>query len=66
MQSVSLNLKHESIQATDQIYGIFDKFDVKERIQNFGNSEEINLLEEIPLNDRLFVVDLYRLYKEKQ
>jgi len=38
---------------------------MKERLHNLGNSEEINLLEEIPPEDRDFVLDLYRLYKEK-
>jgi len=38
---------------------------MKERLHNLGNSEEINLLEEIPPEDREFVLDLYRLYKEK-
>ena len=56
---------HESIQTTDHTYGLFDKNDMKERLHNLGNSGEINLLEEIPPEDREFVLDLYRLYKEK-
>ena len=38
---------------------------MKERLHNLGNSEEINLLEEIPPEDREFVLEIYRVYKEK-
>jgi hypothetical protein len=57
---------HESIHTTDRIYGLFTKNDMKERLHNLGNSEEINLLEEIPPEDREFVLNLYRLYKQKR
>ena len=56
---------HESIQTTDQTYDLFDKNDMKERLHNLGHSEEINLLEEIPPEDREFVLEIYRVYKEK-
>ena len=55
---------HESIQTTDQTYGLFDKNDMKERLHNLGNSEEINLLEEIPPEDREYVLEIYRLDKK--
>jgi len=65
LEALKENLMHESIQTTDRIYGLFNQTDMKERLHNLGNSEEINLLEEIPPEDREFVLDLYRLYKEK-
>jgi hypothetical protein len=49
---------HESIQTTDRIYGLFVKGDMKEQLHNLGNSEEINLLEEISPEDRDFLVDI--------
>jgi integrase len=66
LEALKENLMHESIQTTDRIYGLFDKNDMKERLHNLGNAEEINLLEEIPPEDREFVLDLYRLYKQKR
>jgi integrase len=65
LEALKENLMHESIQTTDRIYGLFNKNDMKERLHNLGNSEEINLLEEIPPEDREFVLEIYRVYKEK-
>ena len=56
---------HESIQTTDRVYGLFDKNDMKERLHNLDNKEEINLLNEIPPEDRPLVLDLYRIIKSK-
>jgi site-specific recombinase XerC len=65
LEALKENLMHESIQTTDQTYGLFDKNDMKERLHNLSNLEEINLLEEIPPEDRDFVLEIYRLYKQK-
>ena len=54
---------HESIEKKHRIYGLFNTTDMKERLHNLGNSEEINLLEEIPPEDRQFIIDIYRLLK---
>jgi len=51
LEELKYILMHESIQTTDQIYGIFEKNDMKERLHNLGNSKKINLLEEIPPED---------------
>ncbi len=56
---------HSSIQTTDRINGLFGKKDIKERLHGLDNSEEINLLEEIPPEDREFVLEIYRVYKQK-
>jgi hypothetical protein len=37
---------------------------MKERLHNLGNSEEINLLEEISPEDREFILDFYRVLKK--
>ena len=65
LEALKENMMHSSIQTTDSMYGLFDKKNIKERIHSLGNSEQINLLEEIPPDDRQFVLDLYRVYKEK-
>lgn len=65
LEALKENLMHESIQTTDRIYGLFDKDDMKERLHNLGKSEEINLLEEIPPEDREFVLEIYRVFKQK-
>jgi hypothetical protein len=57
---------HESIEKKHRIYGLFNKNDLKERLHSQGRSEEIKLIEKIPPEDREFVLDLYRLYKEKK
>jgi len=66
IEALKENLMHESIQTTDRLYGLFDKNDMKERLHHLNNSDEINLLEEIPPEDRQFVLSLYRLYKDNK
>jgi len=57
---------HSSVQITDSMYGLFGKDDVKERLHGLSETGEIDLLEEIPPEDRDFVLEIYRLYKEKR
>ena len=66
LEALKENLMHSSVQTTDSIYGLFNNLDVKEHLHGLSSPKEINLLEEIPPQDRKFVLDLYRVYKEKQ
>ena len=65
LEALKENLMHSSVQITDSIYGLFNNKDIKERLHGLSNPEEINLLEEIPPQDRQFVLDIYKIYKQK-
>jgi len=63
LEAQKVNLIHSNVQTTDSLYGLDGKRDIKEQIHNLSNSVDINLLEEIPPEDRQFVLKFYRLYK---
>lgn len=65
LEALKDRLMHLSVQITDSIYGFFNNKDIKEHFHGLSNPEEITLLEEIPPQDRQFVLDFYRLYKQK-
>ena len=56
---------HSNVQITDSIYGVFGEKDIKEHYHGLQDTEEINLLEEITPQDREFVLDIYKIYKNK-
>lgn len=66
LEALRENLMHSNLQVTDGMYGIFSKNDVKERLHGLSASSEIDSLDEIPPQDREFVLALYRLYVTKQ
>ncbi len=65
IEALKENLMHSNVQTTDSIYGVFGEKDIKEHYHGLHDTKEINLLEEIPPKDRQFVLDIYKLYKQK-
>jgi len=65
-KAISRNLMHSSLQTTDRIYGLFSKDDIKERIHGLSKTKEIDLLEEIPPQDRPMVLEIYKAVKAKR
>lgn len=59
LEALRINLKHSSIVITD---GIFNEDDIKERLNNLSASGELLSLDEIPPEDREFVLSIYRFY----
>lgn len=66
IEALKENLMHVNVQTTDSIYGVFGEKDIKEHYLGLHSTKEINLLEEIPPEDREFVLNFYRLYKDKE
>ena len=62
VEALRENLMHSNILETDSIYGLFKKDEVKDRLHNLSASSNVLSLDEIPPEDREFVLDLYRLY----
>ena len=59
IEALKENLMHSNIRTTDSIYRVFGKKDIKEQYHGLQNISEINLVEEIPPEDREFVLELY-------